>query len=235
MVIRPLTFLFWPVVFYCGFSYGGSIIWFNVLINTASPILSSPPYNFSTALVGLSYLAVLIGTILAFFLCGPLGDIFSLRMARSNGGISEPEHRLWLNVVPLVLIPSSLILWGVGSAQGIHWFGCIVALFFLGVGLTFMLQINITYCLESYKDLGAEVLVTVIIIRNTMNFGFNYGFTPWLDGMGRQNTFITAAFVGLAQIATFLIMIKYGKSLRRASARRYVKYAKRMAEAGMIG
>lgn len=47
-----------------------------------------------------------------------------------------------------------------------------------------------------------------------------YGITPWL-GMGLQNTFITAGMVGLAVNASFLIVIRWGKSWRKASARRY--------------
>ena len=40
----------------------------------------------------------------------------------------EAEHRLWMFSVSLVLIPGSLILWGVGAAHGIQWFGLIVAM-----------------------------------------------------------------------------------------------------------
>ena len=40
----------------------------------------------------------------------------------------ESEHRLWMFSVSLILIPGSLILWGVGAAHGIHWFGLIVAM-----------------------------------------------------------------------------------------------------------
>lgn len=234
MVVRPLIFFTYPVVFFSGFSYGAGIIWFNVLINTISPYLTAAPYNFSTSLAGLSYLSVLLGTIVAFPLCGLLGDRFCLWLARRNNGISEPEHRLWLNLIPLVLVPFCLILWGVGSEHGIHWFGCIVALFFFGIAITFLLQINIAYCLESYKDLSAEALVTVICIRNTMNFAFDYGFSPWLTNMGRQNAFITAACAGLAQIATFLVMIRYGKTLRKLSVESYYRHSSDMRKAGII-
>lgn len=47
MVLRPLRLMRYPVVLYCAFSYGGSLIWYSVLNATASLILSAPPYNFS--------------------------------------------------------------------------------------------------------------------------------------------------------------------------------------------
>ena len=64
MMPRPLIFLTFPVIVYSGFSYGSNLIWFNVLNGTASLILSEPPYNFSSSIVGLAYFSPLIGVIL---------------------------------------------------------------------------------------------------------------------------------------------------------------------------
>lgn len=61
MVLRPIIFLSFPVIFYAGFSYGSSLVWFNVLNGTASLILSAKPYGFSSSTVGLAYLSPLIG------------------------------------------------------------------------------------------------------------------------------------------------------------------------------
>lgn len=71
-------------------------------------------------------------------------------------------------------------------------------------------------------------------VRNTMSFAVNYGITPWVTNMGLRNAFILAAFVGMAQSASFLIMVKYGKKLRRSSGPRYVKYVEKMASAGVV-
>jgi hypothetical protein len=42
--------------------------------------------------------------------------------------------------------------------------------------------------------------------------------------MGYQNTFVTAAMVGLAIYLSFLIVVKFGKSWRRASTVPYWRY-----------
>jgi hypothetical protein len=52
--------------------------------------------------------------------------------------------------------------------------------------------------------------------QNSLSFAVGYGITPWLD-LGLQNTFISAAMVGMAVYASFLIVIKYGKSWRSQS------------------
>lgn len=45
-IIRPLKLMTFPVIAYCGFNYGASLIWYNVLNATSSLILSGAPYNF---------------------------------------------------------------------------------------------------------------------------------------------------------------------------------------------
>lgn len=120
MMFRPLLFFSLPSVVYAGFSYGSNLVWFNVLNGTASLILSAPPYNFPASMVGLSYVSPLIGVAAGSFYSGVIGDRVTLWLARRNKGILESEHRLWLFAPSLILIPGSLILWGVGAAHHVH-------------------------------------------------------------------------------------------------------------------
>lgn len=94
-------------------------------------------------------------------------------------------------------------------------------------------QLSVSYCIDSYKDLSGEAMVTVIIIRNTMSFAVNYGITPWVTNMGYQNAFILAAFAGLAQVLTFLIVVKWGKSWRSMTRKRYYKFVKENESLGV--
>lgn len=106
---------------------------------------------------------------------GPFGDKFVLWKARRNGGIREPEHRLWLYVLPLLFVPSGLILWGVGAAHNVHWFGLVVAMYMLATSIAVGCQVPIAYVIDSYSDFGADGMVTVIIVRNMMSFAIGYG------------------------------------------------------------
>lgn len=99
---------------------------------------------------------------------------------------------------------------------------------------TIGIQLSVSYCVDSYKDLGGEAIVTVILVRNTMSFAVGYGITPWVKDMGLQNAFIVAACAGLLQCATFLLFVRWGKQLRRRSGRRYAKYAEEMAASGAV-
>ncbi|KAH9826482.1 MFS general substrate transporter [Teratosphaeria destructans] len=234
MAARPLIFLTFPVIAYAGFSYGSSLVWFNVLNGTTSLILGGDPYNFPAWAVGLSYISPLIGTALASFYTGPIGDKIVLNMARKKRGMLEPEYRLWLFTPSLVLVPFGLILWGVGAAHHVQWFGCVFAMGVIAFTNATGLQLSVSYCIDSYRDLSGEAMVTVILVRNTMSFAINYGLTPWVDNMGYQNAFLVAAFAGTAQCASFFLFVKWGKMLRRQSAPRYAKYVEKMASDGLI-
>ena len=52
--------------------------------------------------------------------------------------------------------------------------------------------------------------------------------------MGLQNAFIVAAVVGLVQTLSFLLFVRFGRSLRRATTERYRRYADEMMAAGLI-
>ena len=123
-----------------------------------------------------------------------------------------------------MLILFSLILWGVGAAHDVAWFGLVFAMGVVAVSNAIGIQLSVSYAIDSYKDLAGEALITVILIRNTMSFAIGYGLTPWVDAMGKQNAFILAAFVGLAQVLTFLIMVKFGKKFRAKTRHQYRKY-----------
>jgi high-affinity Fe2+/Pb2+ permease len=70
-------------------------------------------------------------------------------------------------------------------------------------------------------------MTTCILVRNTMSFAIGYGITPWLDNLGLQNCFISAAFIGMAASSVFLVMIVFGKQFRERSR---VKYWNLVAE-----
>ena len=96
-------------------------------------------------------------------------------MARRNQGIMEPERRLWLFSLSIILMPAGLILWGVGAAHSIHWFGLVFAMGLIAITNGLGVQISLSYCIDCYRELSGEAVVTVILIRNTMSFAIGYG------------------------------------------------------------
>jgi hypothetical protein len=163
---------------------------------------------------------------------GIFGDWAVLWLARRNGGIWESEQRLWLFLLPLLVLPFSLVLWGVGAYHQVEVFGLVFSEFLTGFTITVGVQLIVSYCIDSYKDLGADAIVSVILIRNTMSFAIGYGVTPWVTNLGLQNAYIIAALVGIGTILTIFPMIKFGPMLRAKSRARYFKLVKEALSEG---
>ncbi|CAH0024518.1 unnamed protein product [Clonostachys rhizophaga] len=233
MVLRPLRLLSYPVIVYCGFSYGCSLIWYSVLNGTASVVLSSPPYNFSASYVGLTYISPMIGVGVGSLIAGNLGDVVVIWLARRNKGIWHSEYRQWMNAIMVVLLPGSLLLWGLGAEHGIHWFGLVLAMGLIGCCIAMGAHLSLSYCIDTYTDFGADAVVATMCIRNTMGFAIGYGITPWTENLGYQNAFLVAAAAGLLQVLTFLIMVKWGPQIRERSTDRYRRDVDRAIELGI--
>ncbi|RJE17977.1 Mfs transporter [Aspergillus sclerotialis] len=214
-------FLSWPVIFYAGFSYGSYLIWFNVLNGTSSIILGSDPYNFSSSIVGLSYVACCLGVVGGSLVTGRFSDWLTIKLARRNNGIMEAEQRLWPFAACVFVVPASLILWGVGAAHHVHWFGLTVAMCTLAFANACGITLSVNYLVDSYKELSGNAMATVMLVRNTMSFAIGYGITPWIDNLGYQNCFISAAFIGMACSAVFLVMVRFGKKMRIKTREKY--------------
>lgn len=227
-MVRPIAILFqFPSIAWVGLIYGISLSWYNVINATVSPILSSPPYSWSTGAVGLIYVGPFIGAALGSIWAGHIADRLTLILARRNKGIREPEQRLWPLVLAGILSCIGLIIWGVGAAHGAHWAVLAVGLGILIFSCVAGSSIVLSYNVDCFKDMSGESTVSVIIVRNTLGFAISYGITPWYTNMGLQNCFIMAGFLSLGCMSTFLFMIWKGKSLRRRCAKRYWSYAEK--------
>lgn len=167
-------YLTWPVVLYTGFSAGSYLIWFNILNATASLVLSDTPYFWGAEAVGLSYFSPMIGCGIGMLVAGRFSDWLTIKLARRNGGVSEAEFRLWPFVICMVLVPAAAILWGVGAAQQIRWFGLLVAMGSLAFTTCLGFTLSINYLIDSYPGVCGDAMAATIIIRDTMMFAVSY-------------------------------------------------------------
>lgn len=180
----------------------------------------------------MAYIACIIGVIIGCLTAGAFGDWAVLQITRRNKGIWESEHRQWLNLILAVVVPFSLLLWGLGARYQIHWFGLVFAMGLTGIAVAMGAHLSISYCIDTYKDFGADVVVSTIVIRNTMGFAMGYAVTPWITNMGYQNAFITAAIAGMVQVLLCLVFIRWGRQIREHSA---VRYHNEVAHAERLG
>ncbi|RYO95108.1 hypothetical protein DL766_010232 [Monosporascus sp. MC13-8B] len=217
-------FAFFPTIAWAGLLYGTNLAWYNVLNATISRLLGAHPYNFSPKLIGVAYLSPFTFGAIGAVWSGHISDLTMIWLVRRNSGIREPEQRLWALAISGLLCSAGLVLWGVGASKGIHFIGLIIGFGFVALGIVCAGSIALAYAVDCFKEIAGESMITIIIIRNTIGFAFNYAIDPWINTIGLQSCFISAAFISLMCTGSFILMIIFGKKLRRLSARKYWEY-----------
>ncbi|CAN8096261.1 unnamed protein product [Discula destructiva] len=213
----------YPSVVYAGLMYGANnLVWSGIQNATAGTVYTTM-YGFSTAGVAAAYAGGLLGTVIGGYYSGKVGQLLTMKLSRRNNGISESEHSLWLFSASMILVPFSMLLYGLGVTYHIHWMGLVISQFTLAISNALAVAASLGYAISSYPQLSGDMITTCVLIRNTMSFAINYGITPWLDAMGYRNTYIIVAVVGFVWNASIFVMINYGRIMREKSAQRYWK------------
>jgi hypothetical protein len=155
---QPFLILFKiPGVFFMAVVYGVMTACTTVPVTTLSSVMTLPPYNFDASQIGLMGLPPFIGTTLGAVICGPLSDSIALSLARRNGGIFEPEMRLWLAVAFTPLVPAGLFMFGIGLNNGTHWLLPAFGLGVSAVGIVPASGAALTYLTDSYTEVRLGV------------------------------------------------------------------------------
>lgn len=152
---QPFLILFSiPGVFFMALVYGVMTACTTVPVTTLSSVMTLPPYNFGASQIGLMGLPPFIGTTLGAVICGPLSDSIALYLARRNGGIFEPEMRLWLAIAFTPLVPAGLFMFGIGLNNGSHWLLPAFGLGISAVGIVPASSAALTYLTDSYTEVS---------------------------------------------------------------------------------
>jgi hypothetical protein len=115
---QPFVVLFaFPAVLYAAFTYGALLSWYSVISTVESEYFIHEPYNWDSAQIGLFNLAPFIGGLIGAVIGGPLNDYTIMWMAKWNGGVYEPEMRLWISLPTILICPLGILMFGFGLAH----------------------------------------------------------------------------------------------------------------------
>lgn len=224
--IRPFFLVGFPAVVWGGIIYGAQMMWLSLLLTTQAEIYSYAPYNFSTPQVGLTNLGALGGSVLGMFYGGKFVDWLTIKLARRNNGIMEPEFRLWAMILPTLFNGGGLLAYGLSSAYGAHWaISVVVGQGCLGFAMGSSGSICLTYAIDSYPKLASEALVLMLFVRNCIGCGFTFAIQPWLDRNGLKVTTWLMFMLAMVINGSFVLMILCGKSFRRWTKERYFRFS----------
>ncbi|KAF4984914.1 hypothetical protein FDECE_16980 [Fusarium decemcellulare] len=233
IMIAPFKGFTYPAVVYAGLMYGANSLVWQGFQNATIGTIYTLEYNFSTAGVAAAYSGGVIGTIIGGYYCGKAGKMLTVRMARRNGGISEPEHTLYLFVASIFLVPFGMILYGLGVTYHLHWFALVMTQVAMATNAALCVAGALNYAIGSYTELSGDIVTTCVLIRNTMSFATNYGVTPWLNASSYMVVYCTVAGIGFVWNASLFVMTRYGRDMRQWTAKRYWRDVERARAKGL--
>lgn len=224
---QPLIILCsFPAVAFTALQYGGMLSWFSVVVNTQSELFSSPPYNFNPTQIGLLSLAPFIGYALAAVWSGLMSDWSVKKLAKRNGGVYEPEMRLYLCIGPIICMPAGIWIYGYTTARGDSWIIPCVGTAFFAFGCSSICTLSLSYVIDCYREVVGDALVGVTFFRNAASAGIVFAITPWIESIGFTNTITSVGCLALAILLTTVPIIIWGKKWRTQSAEKYAYYSR---------
>ena len=129
-------------------------------------------YGFSSGIVGLMYVTMIIGYGIGIIVTQQCADYIYRRLTEKNGGVSKPEYRMPYLFVAAVCCSGGLFWYGWGADKHMHWLfpavGCVI--FAFGV-------IPVFFCIQNYlidmsPRFAASAIAAASIFRSFFGFSF---------------------------------------------------------------
>lgn len=196
----PFRFLLIPGAIFASGVFGLVLGWYVIISVIGPSIFSPPPYNFSSSSLGLFGMASFIGIVISFPIAGPVTDLLSKRLGIRNGG-HQPEHRLPALIVPFIVCPVGLLIFGFTYIPLSTYLSHLPPLTYktpyirpavgyamVASGLTLVPSVVLSYIVDSYPATSGEALVLINASKNFIAFGLTKGAATWMaeDGVKRM-------------------------------------------------
>lgn len=221
VALRPFILFAYPSILWSALVYALSVGWLIVLSESVSTLFENrSSYNFTPLQVGLIYISPFIGGVLGTAVAGKLSDVIVQYLARKNGGVYEPEFRLFMAVPIAMSTTIGLMGYGWSLAERDAW---IVPTVFFGIisfGCSLGSTTAITFAVDSYRQYSGEALVTLNFSKNILHgLVWSLFFNTWLQADGSRLVFIVIGAIQLGCMLTTIPMYIYGKRARMWTVR----------------
>ena len=131
--------------------------------------------------------------------------------------------RLGVLLVPMLIGPAGLILYGIAADRNLHWIA-----YFFGCGLVawaqyFYFSFTIAYAVDSYFANTSEMLIAINIGKQAISFGFGDAVLTWVQESGYA-VVISGIFTGVLVLNNLMVIVfmVWGKSIRRFMSRSWL-------------
>lgn len=162
--------------------------------------------------VGLVYLGIGLGQLVAILVFGMLSDTIVKRMSKS--GEMKPEYRLPLMVPGGAMIPIGLLLYGWTSQYEVHWIVPIIGTALIGAGMITVFTPVGAYLVDAFPEYAASATAANTVFRSIggalLPLAGSRMYATLDQGWGST----LLAGISLGMMGMIWIALKYGERLR---------------------
>ncbi|CAM1505910.1 Fc.00g115470.m01.CDS01 [Cosmosporella sp. VM-42] len=213
-VSRPMRMLIRsPIVtglsFYLALIYG----YLYLLFTTFSTVFPGQ-YGFGIDMLGLAFLGLGVGCVLALVVLSWLSDWLQNRLTERNG-YSKPEYRLLPIVLGIPLLPIGLFVYGWTAQYKVHWIVPIIFTGFTGAGLIFSFLPTQIYMVDAFTKYAASALAATSIVRSIVGGCLPIAGLPLYSAVGYGWGNSILGFIAIVVSTAPLLFWRYGETLRK--------------------
>lgn len=205
---EPIVLL---ITIYMAFVYG--LLYLNF---SSFPFIFENVYHFPVNLVGLSFIGVGVGIVLAAFL-EPWQSGYYHKASVANGGKAPPEARLPGAFIGAVCVPVALFWMAWTSYASIHWIVPIIGSAFFGAGMLLIFLPMMNYIVDAYSKHAASALAANTFLRSLFGAGFPLFANVMYTNLGVHWASTVLAFIALILLPIPFLFFRFGASIRARS------------------
>lgn len=220
---RPFILLTFPNILFAGFNFGFGATGGMLFFSTVAEILMDAPYNFSATTTGIICLGSFVGCFVGWFF-GSLSDYCVIYFSKRNGGIKEPEMRLYAMVFPFCFACIGFMMYGWGAQNEKSWPYISVGLGFMSAQQVSSMSIVTSYGMDCFRGISCELVVVLAIFSSCINFASSFSCQQFLESCGYGWLFFTWGMLVMTVNASSVFAIIFGKRWRKNSAEKYFKF-----------
>ncbi|KAK7924610.1 hypothetical protein PG985_006664 [Apiospora marii] len=214
LLFRPFPLFAQPAFLWACLIQGTMIGWTVFIGVILAAVFLGPPRWWSEVETGYAYVGPFVGAVMGFAIAGGLADWSATWLTKRNGGVYEPEFRIFLVIPQFIFGCMGLYGFAITSQGPYHYVVPIMFFAFEVCGMVIGAVASSLYIVDAYRDLAIEGFTCLIIFKNFFSFGLTFKAYDWLVEGGTEPVFYALASVQVVICLTSIPMYMYGKRNR---------------------